>query len=244
MKLFCVIISAILFCDHLNAQLTSAVKYIWQNDSTKINASIEIYDTDNKKSRGSIYFITNVDTTFNSHPDNFFKQFIASSTLQYTFIKISFYPSFDSSKMSVFSKELMDFILPDVSKKYKLFSKGDAVISGINDYALVALHAAIHYSDKINKTAVFFNDYVPNVFLCNQLETSSRLIKGKLFMYVNGEEENSFITNTLAEKLAIYSPIVLYKYDDVNALASKYIFTEAYNWLMADGNNYVLKTED
>ena len=233
-----------LFCNNVNAQLANAVKYIWQNDSTKINASVEIFENDSKKSNGCIYFISNVDTTFNGYPDSLFKQFVASSTLQYNVVKISFYSLFDTSKMSVYSKELMSFILPDVMKKYKSLCKTDAVISGINDYALVALHAAIHYSDKINKTAVFFIDYLPNEFLCKELELSFKLIKGKLFMYVNGNEENSFSTDTLAENLALHSSIVLYKYDDDNAIATKYIFTEAYKWLMADGNNYILKTED
>ncbi len=244
MKLLGVIILSILICQNTNAQLTTALKYIWQNDVTNINASVQIYETDNKKNKGSIYFVTNVDTTFNSYPDSLFKQFIASSTLQYTVVKISFYNLYDSSKISLFSKELMTFILPDINKKYRIIDKGSSIISGVNDYALIALYAATHYAEQINKTAIFFNEYIPNVLLCNELESSSKLLKGKLFMYVNSDGDNDLITNKLAENIALQSSIILYKYDDTNALASKYIFTEAYNWLMADGNNYVLKTED
>ena len=244
MKLFCIIISTLLFCYNANAQLNNGVKYIWQNEVTKINASVEIYETSIKKSKGSIYFITNVDTSFNSYSDSLFNQFVASATFQYNVVKISFYNLYDSSKMALFSNELMNYILPDVSKKYKFINKADAVISGVNDYAIVALHAAINYSDKINKTAIFFNEYQPSVLLCAELETSSKLIKGKLFMYVNSEEENGLMTDSLAENLALNSAILLYKFDDVNGAATKNIFTEAYNWLMADGNNYVLKMDN
>jgi hypothetical protein len=243
-KLFFAKILTIIFFVNADAQVIGTVKYIWQNEATKINASVEVYNTEHKKNKGCIYFITNVDTAFNSKSDSLFKQFIISSTLQYNVVKVSFYNVYDSSKLSFFSKELMDFILPDISKKYKFLDDADVVISGINNYALVALHTAINYSDKINKTALFFNDYQPDVMLCATLESSSKLIKGKLFMYVNTQDEEGLSTDSLAEKLALNSSILLYKYDDVNAHASQLIFTEAYNWLMADGNNYVLKTDN
>ncbi len=244
MKLIGVIILAIIFCQHTNAQYTNASKYIWQNDLTKIKASVQIYETNYKKNNATIYFITNVDTTFNSYSDSLFTQFTASSILQYNVVKISFYDLYDTSKISLFSNEVINFILPDIIKKYKTIDKASTIISGVNDYAFIALYAATHYSDKINKTAIFFNEYMPNVMICNELAASSKLLKGKVFMYVNGEREDDFIINKLADNLALYSSIILYKYDDENSIASKYIFTEAYNWLMADGNNYVLKTED
>ena len=244
MKLIGIMILALLICENAHAQFNGGVKYIWQNDVTKINASVEIYSADIEKSKGCIYFITNVDTSFNSKPDSIFKQFIASSTVQCTIVKISFYNLYDSSKISQLSSELINFILPDVAKKYKNIAKATPILIGVNDYALVALHAAIFHSDKITNTALFFNEYQPNMVVCAALKSSSKLIKGKLFMYVNSEEENGLVTDSLAESLALNSSIVLYKYDDVNARVSKTIFTEAYNWLLADGNNYVLKTDD
>ncbi len=233
-----------LFCVIVNAQTINVVKYIWQNETTNTNASVEIYDTDRKKNKGCIYFITQVDTAFQSRQDSLFNQFIVSSSVQYAVVKISFYNKYDSSKLSLFSKELVDFILPDIAKKYKAIPKSNAILSGINEYALVALYAAIHNSNKINKTALFFNEYQPDYSLCEALESSAKKIEGKLFMYVNTKEEDDLMTDSLAENLALNSSVLLYKYDDVNAAASKNIFMEAYNWLMADGNNYILKIDN
>lgn len=244
MKSFCIIIFTIIFCHHANAQLNNEVKYIWQNEFSKINASVQIYKNSSKPTKGSIYFITNVDTIFNSHSDSIFKQFISSSSLQYDVIKISFYDLYDSSKLTLFANELINNILPDINKRYKNVIKKNAILSGVNGYALVALQAAIQYSNTIEKTAVFFNEYLPNKEVCKQLAAASKLMKGKLFMYVNVKEDENLVADELAESLALYSTIILYKYDDENGLASKYIFTEAYNWLMADGNNYILKSED
>lgn len=233
-----------LFCVSVNAQTINVVKYIWQNETTNTNASVEIYDTDRKKNKGCIFFITQVDTAFQSRQDSLFNQFIVTSTVQYAVVKISFYNLYDSSKLSLFSKELVDYILPDVAKKYKSIPKSNAILSGINEYALVALNTAIESSNKINKTALFFNEYQPNILLCEALESSAKKIEGKLFMYVNTKEGNGLITDSLAENVALNSSVLLYKYDDVDAAASKSIFMEAYNWLMADGNNYILKIDN
>ena len=156
MKSFCIIIFTI-FCHHANAQLNNEVKYIWQNEFSKINASVQIYKNSSKPTKGSIYFITNVDTIFNSHSDSIFKQFISSSSLQYDVIKISFYDLYDSSKLTLFANELINNILPDINKRYKNVIKKNAILSGVNGYALVALQAAIQYSNTIEKTAVFFS---------------------------------------------------------------------------------------
>ena len=244
MKLFSVIILSILFNEEIQAQVLNAEKYIWQSETTKTSASIEIFDNDYKKSKGYIYFISTVDTAYNSYADSLFTYILNSSANKSTLIKISFYPTLDSSKMSVLSEELMKFIIPDLTKKFSLFTKANAVLVGINDYGLVALHTATYYSDKINKTAVFFNNYLPDEFLCNQICLTASLIKGKLFMYVNGNDEIKVLTDKFAEKLALNSSILLYKYDEENADTSISIFTEAYNWLVADGNNYIITTED
>ena len=244
MKLLCVTILLLLHCVSVNAQTINAVKYIWQNETAKTNASVEIYDTDSKKSKGCIYFITNVDTAYTSRQDSLFNQFIASSNSQYAVVKISFYDLYDSSKLSLYSTELVENILPDVGKKYKTISKSNTILSGVNEYAVLALYAAIHNSNKINKTALFFNEYQPDKLLCEVLESSAKKIEGKLFMYVNTKEENNFITDSLAENLALNSSLLLYKYDDADAGASKNIFLEAYNWLMADGTNYILKIDN
>lgn len=244
MKLLGLIISSLLFSLKIDAQILNAEKYIWQNETTKTTASVEIYDSDSKKSKGCIYFITNVDTAYNSRQDSLFKQFIVPSTGQYAVVKISFYNKYDSSKLSKFSTELVTYILPDVAKKYKTITKATAILSGVNEYAVVALYAAIHNSKIIDKTAIFFNEYQPDVSLCATQESSAKKIEGKLFMYVNTKDENVSITDSLAENLALNSSVLLYKYDDVSAAASKNIFKEAYNWLMADGNNYILKTDD
>lgn len=244
MKRLCFIICTIIICYQAKAQLPNDVKYIWQNDSSKINASVQIYKNIKKESKGVIYFITHVDTIYNSNPDSLFKQFISSSTIQYDVIRISFYESFDSSKLTLFSKELMEHILPDISKRYKNIIWKNPILSGINDYALVALQAAIQYPSTIEKTAIFFNEYIPNKEVSVKLGSSTKLMKGKLFMYVNVSENENLVADKLAENIALHSSLLLYKYDDENAKAANYIFTEAYNWLLADGNNYILRTED
>ena len=225
----------------------SSIKYIWKNETMHIDAVVEISNLQKNKSASSIYFLKNVDTVYNSATDSLFQTFTNSSFLNCPVIKISFYNSDDSipdKKIKLYSDAFIKFILPDLQKKYRQLNSNNIIVSGINDFSLVALFIATNNPYKINKTALFFNDDGDfSKFNMFNLEGLKHL-KGKLFMYVNHQNYNDVFTDSLAANLALASSTVLYKYDHYGNLLPFNIFIEAYKWLMTDGNNYIIENTD
>lgn len=221
----------------------SSIKYIWVNEKTPISAVIEIYGLQKSKSACSIYFLKNVDTVYNSGTDSLFQTFTNRPFLNCPIIKISFinYDSVSDKKIKLYSDAFIKLILPDIQKKYQQLNSNNLIVSGMNDFALVALFSGTINSFKINKTALFFNEDVDfsKITLLN-LEGFKHL-KGKLFIYVNHQNYDDVFTDSLASNIALTSPAVLYKYDNYANLLPFNIFIEAYKWLMAEGNNYIIE---
>lgn len=224
----------------------SSLKYIWVNETSTVSAVIEIYGLQKSKSASIIYFLKNVDTVYNSYTDSLFQTFTNSSFLNCPVIKISFinYDSVSDKKIKLYSDAFIKLILPDIQKKYQQLKSNNVIVSGVNDFALVALFGATINSFKISKTALFFNDDVDfsKSTLLN-LEAFKNL-KGKLFIYVNHQNYDDVFTDSLASNIALASPAVLYKYDNYANLLPFNIFIEAYKWLMAEGNNYIIENTD
>ena len=232
-----------MFCKTTQAQNSQFEKYIWQNENKKINASIEIYGSESIKSKSCLYLITGVDTTLNAQSKDITSKFVEGSAPDYKMVKITFYAPCDSTTNLLFSRELENFILPDVQKRYNIDSS-NIIFAGVNDYACVALHTSLQKRNKSNKTILFFNNYQPDDFVCQALENATRGLTGKIFMYVNSDEQSVSATNSLAESMALNSSVLLYKYDEGNTGVTTNILREACNWLLADGSNYILKKED
>ena len=234
-----------IFSHTIAQSLDSTAKYIWTNEETKISASVEIFGLQLASKQYCVFYLTNVDTVYNNISDSLFKEFVNRSTLKCPIIKISFYNLLDSTppqKIRLYENALTKFIVADVQKRFPKINTQNLVITGIDFFAVVALAVAIKKPTQINKAALFFNEE-ENVRLLNSVLSSAKRLKGKVYLFVNHKLSKDFIESPI-EDLANNSSIDLYKFDYFGDLLPSSIFEEAYHWLLAEGNNYIIRNND
>jgi hypothetical protein len=247
-KFYCtIVVSFFIFYNSYAQQKDSVERYIWKNEATGISAAIEIFGLQNTNATTCIYFLNNADTIYNNQSDSFFSRFAPVSALLCPVLKISFYNFYDSvlsNKLKMFAKEFETSVLQDIKKKYKQLSHNNFIVAGMNDFAIVALLSAAGSKVKMNKTALFFNSYQADDSLLTFIKASSKGITGKLYMYIANAESDDVFTDKLATDLGLNSSVVLYKLQQFSFDSETDYFTEAYKWLLANGNNFIIKTID
>ena len=242
-----IILTIIIFFNSAAQSLDSTLKYIWKNKTTNITASIEIYGLQHTNKSFCIFYLNSVDTIYNNVSDSLFKKFVNISTLNYPIIKINFYDVVNAvpdKKIKLYAEEFSKFILNDVQKKYPQIRTHNVIVSGVDFFAAVALFAATNNPQKINKTALFFNNVENTAHVINVSEADAKKLKGKLYLYVNHQNKEDKFADSLAKGLTLNSSLVLYKFDQFSSLGSSKVFEEAYNWLSVEGNNYIIRDED
>ena len=249
MKIFLsIIITVFSYFTSVAQQTDNFIKYIWKNDATNITAAVEIYGIQKyDKSSSCIFYLNNVDTTFKTYSDSLFQAFVNISALNCPLIKISFYNAVvpvTGVNVALFAEEFSQFILGDIKKKYPHIKTNKPTVSGLNFFAIVALNVAINKSLNINKTALFFNENGAIDLSGIVSLAEAKKLKGKLYLYVNHQKTGESFTDALANNLALNSTAVLYKLDHYDSLDTIKVFEEAYYWLMAEGNNYIISNED
>jgi hypothetical protein len=225
----------------------STIKYIWKNDASNITASVEIYGLKKADNSYCIFYLNAVDTVYNNNSDSLFNTFVNISTLNCPILKISFYDMLDTvpaKKIKLYGQEFSKFILADVHKKYPQIRTNNPIISGVNYFAIVALSASINNPIKINKTALFFNKN-SNIGELRDIGIGEvKNLKGKLYIYINHENIGDNFADFLVNDIALNSSTVLYKFDYFGDIEPSKVFEEAYNWLLADGNNYIIRNDN
>ena len=246
-QFFIAILTTITFCNVAAQSVDSTAKYIWKNETTTISAAVEIYGLQASNKSFCIFYINNVDTVYNSISDSLFNEFVNISTLQCPVIKVSFYNLLDTvptQKIKLYAEELSKYVMSDVQKKYPQIRTSNSIISGVDYFAVVALFAAINNPVKINKTALFFNDEENASLLSFVNNADAKKLKGKVYVYVNHQNIEDDLVDSLTTSIGLNSSIVLYRFDHLGEQVSPTLFEEAYNWLLADGNNYIIRSQD
>lgn len=241
-----IILAIIIFINSAAQSLDSTVKYIWKNKSTNITASVEIFGLKHSNKSFCIFYLNGADTVYNNISDSLFKTFVNISTLNCPIIKINFYnvaDSFAGKKNKLYAEEFSRFILYDVQKKYPQIKTNNLVVSGVDYFAAVALFAAINNPLKINKTALFINKNDDTALFGDLSKADAIKLKGKVYLYINHQNKEEKYCDFLANDLALNSSIVMYKFDHFSNVESSKVFEEAYNWLMAAGNNYIIRND-
>ena len=115
--------------------------------------------------------------------------------------------------------------------------------------ALVSYYAMLKQPDVFGKAGIFSPTFwaAPGIkFLTDSVASK---ISGKFFFYIGGREGKSFVSNMqeIQELLGEKSSAQIYSVVDAkgkhNEKAWRKWFPEFYNWIMADGFNYIIKTE-
>ncbi len=246
MKLICSTIF-IFCCSHflLAQNATNTIEYTWQSNDGKTAAQIFIKAAlENASNKTVFYFIALQDSVSNNVVDTVYNSIVAALPTSCTAIKISLSQKLDSIEVRDFfalSKLLVTEVLPFVHQKYAAAKNANTTLAGIDAGAEIALISALSFPDKFNKTALFFNKAFAGFTYSNQFDVLAPSIKGKLFLYVKHTENEINIIDDMVIRLALKSSIMLYKIDVYEE--ENIYFEDGYKWLMADGNNYIIKTE-
>jgi hypothetical protein len=245
-RIFCTILFVLFGNGFLFAQNSNNdIQLNWENSNKDISARISITaPLENTNKKITVYFINMVDSVgkeYNNKNENFVFNDVSSL---FTLIRISLFQMHDSEvvpNFSTLSKVFVNDIMPFIHKQYPLSKIGDGIIAGENAGAEIALNTSLNFSEKFNKTALFFDKYLSGFSYIKDF-VKTLTIKGKLFISENHKGGKFDTVDGLAHIVGLNSSVMIYKldnYEDENVDLFKY----GYNWLLADGNNIILKTE-
>ena len=149
----------------------------------------------------------------------------------------------------------VDFIVktlkPFIDKNYKTFSGTEStMIAGSSLGALISYYAILKYPAVFGKAGIFSPAFwiAPEIKMLT--DSLGKKVNGKLFFFIGEQEGQAAIAemNGIAQQLGTISGSMIYTLTDSNSRhnenAWRNWFPEFYNWIMADGYNYVIKTTD
>ncbi len=220
---------------------TKTIRYIIEKDSS--NIYIEIFPAKGDKKQ-TIYFLTAENDSSKNILDTCFQNFVNSTAVNTSIVKIIFTnsPSTEVANLIIpYANIIGKEIILKIEQKYPFLLSNNIMLAGINEGAFVAIGIACLLPEKTNKVAAFFIDYNPSITIRNDCAALIHKAKGKLFINTHYKDVILENLNLYVDSLALKSSIMLYKIDGDED--DGIYFGEGYNWLMADGNNYIIKTE-
>jgi predicted alpha/beta superfamily hydrolase len=166
------------------------------------------------------------------------------------------YDPYDNEKLGRGEGEqYLDFLVhtlkPYIDNHYSTFSaKENTIIAGSNRGALVAYYAMLRYPGVFGKGGIFFPEIGMAPAISALTDSLAKNMTGKFFFYMgldNGNIKPDRYT-ALIETLGVNSNSMIYSVTDPsglnNAKGCRKWFAEFYNWIMAEGFNYVVKIEE
>ncbi len=223
------------------SQVTNIVlkKILVNIDSTNILVDIEIIKSAvNDIASNTIFYLSQKN-------DSSYKNLIENTNGVSTYNKVKIIFSFNkeiisTNKIEALKNYLQNYIFDSLKKEQpSLFTKTH-LFYGINDGAIIALNMALQQPDKINKTALYFSDYAVSPAIANYLSKDYGKLKGKLFILTKNVENKIVVLDEMITELALKSTAMFYRIEDFDDTLD-IIYTQGYNWLLANGNNIILK---
>ena len=160
------------------------------------------------------------------------------------------FQNFGKGEAAQYLEFIVETLKPFIDKKYRTSSnKENTLIAGSSMGALVSYYAMLKQPDVFGKAGIFSPTFwaAPGIkFLTDSVASK---ISGKFFFYIGGREGKSFVSNMqeIQELLGEKSSAQIYSVVDAkgkhNEKAWRKWFPEFYNWIMADGFNYIIKGE-
>ncbi len=222
---------------------TKPLKYAIALDSTNID--IEIWPAV-QAANNTFFLITFKDSLSGFVADTVFQNLTKEFSEKASFVKIIFDAGSDTvsdKKIAAFVNGISNEIIPALRKNYPKIIADNFILAGLNTGAIIAIVSTCTFPEKINKAAAFFENYEPLVSYKNAIDIVAAKIKGKLFIHTSQNNITINTINLLVDNIALKSSAMLYKIDNFEDTLSEDILSEAYHWLMANGNNYIIKTE-
>jgi hypothetical protein len=216
------------------------------NDSTRITINVEVIKSagNDNTSNTIFYLIPKEDTSYNNIFENKGMQY-NDKLVAFNKVKIIF--SFNGeiitlNKIESLTNYIQKFIFDTLKKEQPSIFARSNLFYAVNDGAIIALNMALQNPEKINKTALYFTNYQPLASIVKEINNNAAKLKGKLFVFTNNEEDKLVEVDEMMATLALKSTAMFYKIDAFEAAINN-ADTLGYSWLVADGNNIILKTD-
>lgn len=143
---------------------------------------------------------------------------------------------------------LTQTLKPFIDKHYRtLPSKENTIIAGSSMGGVISYYAALKYPGVYGKAGIFSPAFWTATKLAALTDSISNKVSAKFFFYMGGQEGEKNITlmDEMTDKLGTNSGSMIYSVTDAgskhNEAAWHKWFAEFYNWMMADGYNYITK---
>lgn len=149
----------------------------------------------------------------------------------------------------------VDFITqtlkPYIDQHYRtLASRENTLIAGSSMGALISYYAMLKRPDVFGKAGLFSPSFWASPAMKPLTDSVAGKMNGKFFFYAGAKEGDSFIHDSgqIQESLGERSSAMIYSVIDPNGSHNEQAwrkwFAEFYNWIMADGFNYVVRTKE
>lgn len=219
----------------------------WYSVDSAFFADIEFYHFNTAvKPKGSLIYLTEA-VTKKEIFDSSFQLFINQQKGLANVIKVTINPTlFEGVTPSNDStgEVLLSGILKDVEANEPEIKLKNTILIGTNKYAGLLLNHYIQLNKNYERVALLFDNFLIDFAKYNKLIGEQKNLNGKLFWYVKSEKNDPDKAVELMNAIGLKSNGVIYKLEDVKENNSFNIFKEAINWLLVEGNNYIIKTDD
>ncbi|HNU88130.1 MAG TPA: alpha/beta hydrolase-fold protein [Ferruginibacter sp.] len=146
---------------------------------------------------------------------------------------------------------LTQTLKPYIDKNYRtLSSRENTLIAGSSMGGLISYYAMLKRPDVFGRGGIFSPAFWTAAAIKPLTDSLGAKMTGKFFFYMGGREGGTYIQDMLdvQESLGERSSSMIYSLIDPvsghNEQAWRKWFAEFYNWIMADGFNYVVKTKE
>ncbi len=140
---------------------------------------------------------------------------------------------------------------PFIDKRYRtLRDKDHTIVAGSSMGGLISYYAMLRKPDVFGRGGIFSPAFWTASAIKPLTDSLASRMNSKFFFYMGGKEGGSYIQDMLdvQEQLGANSSAMIYSLIDPqsghNEQAWRKWFPEFYNWIMADGFNYVVRTRE
>lgn len=151
--------------------------------------------------------------------------------------------------------EYVDFLIetlkPYIDSTFRTMpDKKNTIIAGSSMGGLISYYAMLKHPDIFGKAGVFSPAFWTAEAIKPMTDSLGSKVKGKLFFYIGEQEGKKYMDDMLdvVERLGKRSSTMIYTAVDPDGIHNEAAwskwFGEFYNWITADGYNYIIKTKD
>lgn len=146
---------------------------------------------------------------------------------------------------------LVKTLKPFIDKNYRtLPSRENTIIAGSSMGGLISYYALLKYPEVYGKAGVFSPAFWTAPRIDNITDSMAKKMNGLVFFYMGGLEGNKYLEDMMkiSDKLGSSSSAFIYTAIDSmgmhNERAWHKWFADFYQWITADGFNYIIKIAD